>query len=399
MLRRHPQGLHRLSALAIKTISEPGWHTDGGGLYLEVDRSGAKRWAMRLTVNGKRHDYGLGPIHKVTLQQARGRAAQYREQAYAGIAPVPAKGRQRTSPISDAMTFERAADEAHRTRKAQWTNGKHADQWVNSLRDHAFPVFGNKAVSDVNTPDILAALSQIWSTKPETARRLRQRIRTVLDWARAAGHRSGDNPVDLIGDALPRHAHKVVHHDALPYRDVAAFIMKLRQSRADDVTKAAFEYLILTAARTREVRLATWSELDLEQALWTIPAARMKARREHIVPLSDRAVEILKACSPLSPEPSRLVFADTRTGLSLSENRFLNARDAIGYGDRCTPHGFRSSFRDWAAEETTFPNEVMEMALAHTIKNKAEAAYRRGDLLAKRRALMTAWATYATIKS
>lgn len=398
MLRRHPQGLHRLSALAIRTISEPGWHADGGGLYLEVDRSGAKRWAMRLTVSGKRHDYGLGPIHKVTLQQARGRAAQYREQAYAGIAPVPARARYGSVQSSDVMTFERAADEAHRTRKAQWTNGKHVGQWLNTLRDYAFPIFGHKVVSDVATSDVLAALSQIWSTKPETARRLRQRIRTVLDWARAAGHRSGDSPVDLIGDALPRHAQKVVHHDALPYADVAVFIIKLRQSRSDDVTKAAFEFLILTAARTQEVRLATWSEIDLKRALWTIPAARMKARRDHVVPLSDRAIAILKTCRPLSPEPSHLVFPDTRTGRALSENRFLKARDAISYGDRCTPHGFRSSFRDWASEETTFPNEVMEMALAHTIKNKAEAAYRRGDLLAKRRALMTAWATYATSK-
>ena len=399
MLRRHPQGLNRLSALAIKTISEPGWHADGGGLYLEVDRSGAKRWAMRLTVNGKRRDFGLGPIHKVTLQQARERASKYREQAYAGIAPVPARVRHRSNTSSHVMTFERAADEAHRTRKAQWTNGKHVDQWLNTLRDHAFPIFGEKAVSAVSTADILAALSHIWSTKPETARRLRQRIRTVLDWARAAGHRSGDNPVDLIGDALPRQAHKVAHHGALPYREVAAFILKLRQSRADDVTKAAFEYLILTAARTREVRLATWSELHLDHALWTIPAARMKSRREHIVPLSDRAVAILTGRSPLSPEPSRLVFSDSRTGLSLSENRFLNARDAIDYGDRCTPHGFRSSFRDWAAEETTFPNEVMEMALAHAIKNKAEAAYRRGDLLAKRRELMTSWSSYVTPSS
>lgn len=279
-----------------------------------------------------------------------------------------------------------------------WSNGKHVDQWINSLRGYAFPVFGHKPVSEITTPDVLEALSKIWTNKPETARRLRQRIRTVLDWARAAGHRSGDNPIDLIGQALPRHAHKVAHHDALPYCEVAAFIARLRESRADDVTKVAFEFLILTAARTREVRLAAWSEIDFEGALWAVPAERMKARREHVVPLPPRAIVLLKELRDrtLGPDTNGLIFADPRTGAPLSENRFLNARDAISYADRCTPHGFRSSFRDWAAEETDFPAEVTEMALAHTIKNKAEAAYRRGDLLAKRRELMHEWARYVS---
>lgn len=395
MAQRQAQGLNRLSFLTIKTISEPGWHSDGGGLYLEVDRSGRKRWAMRLTINGKRRDFGLGPIHKVTLQQARTRAAEYRAQAYAGIDPKEGKFANTRSRTPSAMTFELAANEAHLTRKGQWSNGKHVDQWINSLRDHAFPIIGDKAVSEITTADVLKVLSKIWTSKPETARRLRQRIRTILEWSRAAGHRGGDNPVDLIGDALPRHTQKAVHHDALPYKDIATFIGQLRCSRADDVTKAAFEFLILTAARTREVRLAIWSEIDFDARLWSVPALRMKARRDHLVPLSPRALAILNEFRSASTAPTALIFVDFRTGRPLSENRFLNARDAISYHNRCTPHGFRSSFRDWAAEETTFPAEVVEMALAHTIASKTEAAYRRGDLLAKRRDLMVAWARYA----
>ncbi len=387
------RSLHRLTALQVKVIKEPGWHCDGGGLYLEVDQSGAKRWAMRITVKGKRRDFGLGSVNRVTLQQARARASEYREMAYAGVSP-PSKKPRRYRATDGDMSFERAADEAHLIRKGQWSNGKHVDQWINSLNDHVFPVFGEKSVAEITTGDVLAALTPIWTTKPETARRLRQRIRTVLDWARAAGHRSGDNPVDLIGEALPRHLHKTTHHEALPYEEVSAFIQSLRAGRADPVTKTAFEFLILTASRTAEVRLATWSEVDLSQALWTIAANRMKARREHVVPLPPRAVQILKELQPATSTPATPIFIDPKTGAGLSENRFLNARDGLGYGGRCTPHGFRSSFRDWAAEETSHSPEVVEMALAHAIKNKTEAAYRRGSLLAKRRALMTDWTNY-----
>jgi integrase len=390
------RGLHRLSVLQIKSITTPGWHCDGGGLYLEVDPSGAKRWAMRLTVNGKRRDFGLGPLHKVTLQSARARAAEYRAMAYAGTSPPSRVSRRYRARVGD-MTFERAADEVHRSRKGQWSNGKHVDQWIHSLRDHVFPVLGTKPVAAVTTSDVLQALTPIWTSKPETARRLRQRIRTVLDWARAAGHRSGDNPVDLIGDALPRHTAKTEHHEALPYNEVGKFLNCLRAGDADIATKSAFEFLILTAARTTEVRNATWSEIDADKKLWTITPNRMKARRQHVVPLPNRAMELLKTVRPSGYQPTDLIFKDTKTGAALSENRFLNARDDIGYGGRCTPHGFRSSFRDWAAEETNYPPEVVEMALAHTIKNKVEAAYRRGVLLAKRSELMDAWAKYVGI--
>lgn len=394
--KRSAQGLYRLSARAVQTITKPGWHADGGGLYLEVDHTGRKRWAMRLSVNGKRCDFGLGPIHKVSLQSARDRAAEYREKAYAGIYPAAPKTQRLGGHLvlATGITFEHAANEVHRIRKAQWSNGKHVEQWINTLADHVFPKLGNMPVAAITTADVLAVLSDIWTTKPETARRVRQRLRSVLDWARAAGHRSGDNPVDLIGEALPRHRRSIAHHKALPYGDVAGFITALRAGNADPVTKLAFEFLILTAARTKEVRLATWSEFDLDAALWTVPAERMKGRREHIVPLPPRAVQILRSLRKQTVAPADAVFVDSFTGATLSENRFLNARDDIGYRDRCDPHGFRSSFRDWAAEETNFPNEVVEMALAHAIQNKTEAAYRRGDLLAKRRKLMVAWASY-----
>jgi integrase len=227
-------------------------------------------------------------------------------------------------------------------------------------------------------------------------------LATVLDWAKVAGHRSGDNPVELIGDALPRHKKEQRHHAALPYSQVAVFIAKLRAGGAEAITKLAFEFLILTAARTTEVRKARWSEIDEEAGTWTIPGSddktgrRMKAGREHIVPLSDCCLSVLQAARALSPK-SELIFPDGDSRKPLSENRFLNARDDLGYSNEvCTPHGFRSSFRDWAAEETNFPSEVVEMALAHAIKSKAEAAYRRGHLLAKRAELMKAWAEYAT---
>jgi integrase len=377
--------------LEVKAARQAGWYGDGGGLYLEVDGHG-RRWVLRLSIAGRRRDFGLGSLHKVTLSQARERAAEYRALAYQGIDPVASKPKIRKVPA--VPTFEQAANEVHRARAKGWSNGKHVDQWINTLRDHAFPMIGSRPVNTIGTPDILKVLTPIWIAKPETARRVRQRLKTVLEWARAAGHRSGDNPVDLIGEALPRNtAKRIEHHPALPFDQVAGFVRELRAGQSEEVTKRAFEFLILTAARTIEVRRARWREIDWDNKLWKRPAESMKARREHAVPLSPRAMEILaEAKRANGGAEDGLIFNEgTRP---LSESRFLNARAALGYRDRCTPHGFRSSFRDWAAETTQFSNEVVEMALAHTIKSKAEAAYRRGDLLAKRRLLMDAWAEF-----
>lgn len=389
------QGLHRLTTMQIKAARRAGWYGDGGGLYLEVDDNGGRRWKLRLSVNGRRRDFGLGPLHKVTLASARTRAAEYRALAYQGIDPTESRKAQKRAIA--APSFEAAAGEVHRSRMKGWSNGKHVDQWLNTLRDHAFPTIGTKPVNMIGTPEVLAVLTPIWLTKPETTRRVRQRMKVVLEWARAAGHRSGDNPVDLIGEALPKLGKaRVAHHAALPFDDVGEFLEALREGQAEPVTKLAFELMILTASRTIEIRRAEWRHIDLANKLWTRPAAHMKARCEHVVPLSDRAIEILKKAKTLSGGAAGegLVFREGGTGRPLSENRFLNARDALGYRDRCTPHGFRSSFRDWAAETTNFPAEVVEMALAHTIKSKTEAAYRRGDLLAKRRELMQAWSDY-----
>jgi integrase len=401
MARSSSQGLNRLSAAAVKTIAKPGWHSDGGGLYLEVDVNGRKRWAMRLTVNGKRRDFGLGPIHKVSLQEAREAAVEYRSKAYRGVDPAADRRAAKSGEKIEQPTFATIAQQVHLQRRGVWRNGKHVDQWINTLRDNVFPIMGDKSIADVGTADIVKVLAPIWTAKPETARRVRQRISTVLDWARAAGLRSGDNPVELIGDALPRQRRDTHHHAALPYADVPSFIANLRTSEATLITKLAFEFLILTAARTIEVRKALWSEIDVASRTWTIPGdnettgRRMKSGRDHVVPLSSRALVILSNARSLAFQ-SDLIFPDDATRRAMSENRFLSVRDALGYKDTCTPHGFRSSFRDWAAEETSFPAEVVEMALAHAIKSKTEAAYRRGHLLAKRFELMEAWAQHAT---
>lgn len=398
MLRRSSRQLNRLTALAVDAAKSEGWYGDGGGLYLEVDQNGNKRWKLRLTVVGRRRDFGLGPLTKVSLKQARERAAEYRSKAYEGKDPTEDK--RRSAPLKVAPTFEACARDVYLLRRESWSNGKHVDQWINTLADYAFPTIGKKPVDTIATPDVLEVLSPIWTTKPETARRVRQRISIVLEWARAAGHRTGDNPIDLIGEALPRHKKSERHHAAVPYSEVKDFVARLHVSTIDAMSKLAFEFLILTAARTIEVRKALWPEIDLEAKLWTIAGSdattgrRMKSGREHVVPLTDRTITILVEARRLVPE-STLIFPDRTTGREMSENRFLVARNALGYSkDECTPHGFRSSFRDWASEETSFSPEVAEMALAHAIKSKTEAAYRRGTLLQKRREMMEAWAAY-----
>lgn len=400
MAEKRSRQLNRLTALSVENARVEGWYADGGGLHLEVDGKGNKRWKLRLTVAGKRRDFGLGPLAKVSLKQARERASAYRSKAYDGIDPTEEK--RRAKPVKVAPTFEVCARAVYELRKKTWSNGKHVNQWINTLDDYAFPKIGKKPVDTISTPDVLDVLSPIWTAKPETARRVRQRMSVVLDWARAAGHRSGDNPIDLVGDALPKHKKTDKHHAALAYAEVPGFLEKLRESRIDTMSKLAFEFLILTAARTIEVRNALWSEIDIEAKVWTIPGhdektgRRMKSGREHVVPLSDRAIAILLETRRITPT-DELLFSDRASGQAMSENRFLVARDALGYTkEQCTPHGFRSSFRDWVSEVTNFGPEVAEMALAHTIKSKTEAAYRRGALLAKRRELMEAWAMYVT---
>jgi integrase len=339
-------------------------------------------------VHGRRRDIGLGGLSLVSLAEARERASTYRKIAREGGDPLAERRRaMRTIP-----TFAAAVEQVHAEHKASWKNGKHTDQWITTLRRYANPVLGDLRVDQIDTPAVLKALAPIWLTKPETARRVRQRIGTVLNWAKAAGHRTGDNPVEGVLKGLPKQTEQNGHHTALPYSDVPAFIASLRSSGTSEGSRLAFEFLILTAARTSEVLGATWGEIDLERALWTVPAKRMKAGREHRVPLSSRCIEILARAKELAAG-SAYLFPSRSPKRPLSNMVFLMTLRRMKLD--VTAHGFRSAFRDWASEQTSFPREVCEMALAHTIPNKTEAACRRGDLLEKRREVMHAWAVYA----
>jgi integrase len=383
--RRHPD--RALTAVQVKQAKLPGRHADGNGLYLLVEPTGAKRWVLRTIVHGRRRDIGLGSARLVSLAEAREKATIYRKTARAGGDPIA----EHRKPQSVVPTFEQAARLVHAQHSGAWRNPKHRAQWLNTLAQCAFPVFGDRRVDQIDAADVLRALSPIWLTKPETARRVRQRVRAVFDWAKAAGHRAGDNPVDGIARALPRQNGLPGHFAAMPYAEVPNFLRALRESGMGETARLAFEFLVLTAARTGEVLGARWEEIDWDAALWTVPAARTKTRREHRVPLAARAVEIVSRARQLSAD-SDFVFPGRSIRKPLSNMVFLKALERMGLD--VTAHGFRSTFRDWAAERTRFPSEVAEMALAHAIKNKAEAAYRRGDLLEKRRVLMQAWASY-----
>ena len=382
---KHPD--KALSAVRVRTVTTPGRYADGNGLYLIVEPSGAKRWMLRTIVQGKRRDIGLGGCKLVTLAEAREMALTFRKIAREGGDPLAERRKQRTV----IPTFEQAARSVHAEHLPTWKNLKHGAQWINTLSQYVVPIIGKQPVDKIETSDVLKVLSPIWLIKPETARRVRQRIGTVLDWAKAAGFRTGDNPVDGVSKGLPRQANGDDHHAALGFADVPDFIIKLRASDVTETTRLAFEFLILTATRTSEVLGATWDEIDIGSKTWTIPADRMKAKRLYKVPLADRALEILHRCKILAGD-AEYIFPGRSAKKPLSNMVFLMALRRMGI--ESTAHGFRSAFRDWASERTNFPREVCEQALAHTIKDKTEAAYRRGDLLDKRRELMAAWSSF-----
>jgi integrase len=384
---RHPE--RALSAVRVRAITKPGRYADGNGLYLVVDRSGAKRWLLRTVVRGKRCDIGLGGLKLLTLSEARENAATYRKMARAGGDPLAARRRERAV----VPTFAEAARSVHAAHSASWKNEKHAAQWMNTLAEYVFPALGDRRVDHIDTPDVLRVLSPIWLAKPETARRVRQRVRTVMDWAKAAGYRAGENPVDGVAKGLPRQPDRAHHHAALPYARVPEFIRQLRESVAGEPARLAFEFLVLTATRTNEVLRATWREVEWGLALWIVPPGRMKSAREHRVPLSTRCFELLARAKELS-SGSDYIFPGRSLDKPLSDMVFLMMLRRMQL--EVTAHGFRSSFRDWASECTSFPREVCELALAHAIDDKTEAAYRRGDLLEKRRELMAAWALFVT---
>jgi integrase len=385
---KHPE--KALSSTGVRALSEAGRYIDGNGLYLEVDASGAKRWTLRTVIHGRRCDVGLGGLALVSLAQAREEAARLRRIARAGGDPLSERRRERQV----VPTFEAAARQVHEAQSKSFRNPKHAAQWITSLATYVFPVFGERRVDHIESADVLKALSPIWLEIPETARRVRQRMKAVFDWARASGHRSGDNPVEGVSKVLPRHNGQQEHFAALPYVKVPAFVQSLRDYEGVS-TRLAFEFLILAASRTSEVLKAKWNEFDLEAKTWVIPADRMKAKREHRVPLSARCIEILEGAKEIA-DGGQYVFPGRVLGKPLSNTTLIMALRHMEQTD-FTPHGFRSSFRDWAEERTNFPRSVTEAALAHVVKDKTEAAYRRTDLFDRRRKLMDAWAAFATV--
>lgn len=388
-----------LTAAFVRTATEAGKYFDGNGLFLRVKTNGAKQWVQRITIRGKRTEMGLGSADLVSLGEAREAALQNRKLASAGGDPLKAKRESQA-----VLTFEEAAKKVHELQKPSWSNPKHAAQFISTLETYAFPTIGNFKMSEVTTADVLAALTPIWLTKQETARRVRQRIGTVMKWGIAQGWRQ-DNPAQNIEQALPKQTKAVKHRKALPYGDVATCIQVAKASGAGRSTKLALEFLILTAARSGEAREAVWDEISFgdttsansanpaNRAEWVIPAQRMKMKREHRVPLCARAVEILREAKDLS-NGGDLVFAGTKQGKPLSDMTLSKLVKELGFN--VDIHGFRTSFRTWVQEKTDVSREVAEMALAHSIKDASEAAYARSDLFEKRRTLMDDWAEYIT---
>lgn len=389
--------LERLTALSAAKLKAPGRYPDGGGLYLQISSAAARSWIFRYGRDGHYREMGLGPYHDVSLAEARDKAAACRLQLREGIDPIDARRSERARTQLEAarsITFKDAAETYIKVHRAGWRNAKHAGQWDTTIRAYAEPIIGVVPVQRVDTALVLKILEPIWTTKPETASRLRGRIEAILGWATARGYRTGENPARWRGhiDKLLPNKSKVRavrHHAALPYHQIAQFMGTLKGQEGN--AARALEFLIVTAARTAEVLGAKWPEIDEKEAIWRLPAARMKGGREHRVPLSTRALAVLKAIRDQGD--GQFIFAGARPNEPLSNMALLAVLRRMGRTD-LTAHGFRSTFRDWAAECTNYPAEVPEMALAHAVGDKVEAAYRRGDLFEKRRALMSDWAAY-----
>lgn len=406
-----PKKATEMSALAISRLTTPGFHFVGGvaGLALQVEPTGGRSWILRATVGTKRRDMGLGGYPDVTLADAREAARVARSKIRAGIDPIE-EGREARAALkvaqSNAVKFEDAASKYIAAQEAGWSNAKHKAQWTSSLKAHAYPHIGEMLVSDIDLHHILEVLEPIWRTKTETATRVRSRIESILDWATTKKYREGLNPARWKGhleNLLPAPAKiaKEKHHPALPVKDIAAFVQSLRQQGGTGAR--ALEFGVLTATRSGEIRGALWKEFDLEEKVWEIPAARMKAAREHRIPLSDEAVELVKAMPRIVgnelvfPAPRGGVMSDGTLNAVISRmneaeggNRWMDPK----LGREVVQHGFRSTFRDWASEMTSYPHDVAEMALAHTVGDKVVAAYLRGDLFEKRRLMMQDWANY-----
>ena len=409
-----PRQKNRLTPVEVKNASGPGYYPDGDGLQLQISASGAKSWVYRFTIAGRQRDMGLGPLEDVTLAKARAQRDEAKALLRKGIDPIEQRKSEKSANLlryAAGKTFAECAGDFIRQHRSAWSNPKHAAQWATTLENYAFPRIGKLSVQTIETPHIISILEPLWATRTETASRLRGRIENILDWATVRGYRKGENPARWRGHLdklLPARAkvQKTEHHPALDYRQMGEFMAALRQTQG--MGARALEFAILTAARSGEVRGATWSEIDQDARLWRIPANRMKAGQEHIVPLSDEIFKLLKSLPRFAG--TDLIFPSTLGGV-LSDmtltsviRRMDEARGhsgGAGWRDRTgktiTAHGFRSSFRDWAGETTAFPREVIEHALAHRLADKAEAAYQRGTLLDKRRRLMAEWSGYCEL--
>jgi len=403
------RAIGKLTALKVEKAKQAGMYADGGGLYLRVTEGrtkadgtkedGTKNWVFRFMLNGRPRWMGLGPLALFGLQEARGRALDARRLRHDGIDPIDSRRAARLRDkleAAKAVTFKECAENYIASHRAGWRSAKHAAQWEATLGTYVYPLIGSLPVQAIDTGLVCKALEPIWKPKPETAGRVRGRIEAVLDWAKVRGYRAGENPARWRGHLdklLPARSKvaKVEHHAALPYGELPSFMATLRTQ--DGVAARALEFAILTAARTGETLGAKWSELKLAEKVWIVPADRMKAGKEHRIPLSARALAILEDMRKLRHADDGFVFPSGKTDKPLSNMAFLMLLRRMDRDD-LTAHGFRSSFRDWASERTNFPSEVAEMALAHAVGDKVEAAYRRGDLFEKRRRLMTAWADF-----
>lgn len=408
------RSLHRLSAKKVENLRDPGRHADGGGLYLQVSPSRTKSWLFRFMLDGKAREMGLGPLDVVTLSEARTKAQDARRLLQEGLDPIDSRATARAqgrAADAKAKLFKQCAEEYIKGHRAGWRNAKHAAQWESTLKAHCYPdppagpVWRDLPVSAIDTGLVLEVLEPIWKTKTETASRLRGRIESILDWATVRGYREGPNPARWKGhldQTLPKRSKvaKVRHHPALPFDEMPAFMKELR--KLGGTAPRALELIILTATRTGEGIGTRLPELDLRAKSWTIPGARMKSGREHKIPLSEPAVAVVKTVKEMAQ--ADFLFPGPSGRKPLSNMACLAVLARMERTD-LTVHGFRSTFRDWAAERTNFPREVVEMALAHVIPDKTEAAYRRGDLFEKRRKLMEAWAQHcaktgtATVRS
>jgi integrase len=397
-----PKKVREMSAAEIRNLTRPGRHAVGGvaGLLLVVKDTGAKSWILRTKVGKLRRSIGLGGFPDVPLAMAREKARQLKENIISGVDPVEdrlARARALINVQTKSMVFAEAARMCHAKKIPEFNNEKHAKDWLSSLERYAFPIVGKLPVDEIDLTHILKILKPIWNEKTETATRLRQRIESVLAWATVAGHRSGDNPArwqSHLDAVLPKPSklRKARHYPALPWQDMGQFMADLRQRQG--MGARALEFIILTVVRSGECRMATWDEINLENKTWLIPAARMKMRIEHKVPLSDKAVQLLKDLPRL--EDSNYVFFAPRGGpLSDMSISAVCKRMKV----KAVPHGFRSTFRNWAAEATNYPREIPEMALAHRVGNSVELAYMRSDLIVKRAKLMQQWADHCDIIS